>query len=178
MICWHKLYHFTVANTRFTAPLTRRGKTKFATIKWYNLCQQIIQSQTCYPLIVMQIFRGYTIRRSRENDVWSCYFLVIFRIFPNFHCHFRRSVCAAGCDVVKLYVWQRYRSCTFCKRKTRGETQFWMELALPYILANHNEINSDYTLPFIIFLIPVSCDCSNSLWRQCLLLSAMFPMTS
>ena len=35
-----------------TAPLTRRGKTKFATIKWYNLCRQIIQSQTCYPLII------------------------------------------------------------------------------------------------------------------------------
>ena len=51
MICRHKLYHFTVANTRFTAPLTRRGKTKFATVKWYNLCRQIIQSQTCYPLI-------------------------------------------------------------------------------------------------------------------------------
>ena len=51
MICWHKLYHFTVANTRFTAPLTRRGKTKFANLKWYNLCQQIIQSQTCYSLI-------------------------------------------------------------------------------------------------------------------------------
>ena len=50
MICRHKLYHFTVANTRFTAPLTRCGKTKFATIKWYNLCRQIIQSQTCYPL--------------------------------------------------------------------------------------------------------------------------------
>ena len=50
MICRHKLYHFRVANTRFTAPLTRRGKTKFATIKWYNLCLQIIQSQTCYPL--------------------------------------------------------------------------------------------------------------------------------
>ena len=30
--------------------LTRRGKTKFATLKWYNWCQQIIQSQTCYPL--------------------------------------------------------------------------------------------------------------------------------
>ena len=30
--------------------LTRRGKTKFATIKIYNLCLQIIQSQTCYPL--------------------------------------------------------------------------------------------------------------------------------
>ena len=50
MICRHKLNHFTVANTRFTAPLTRRGKTKFATIKWFNLCLQIIQSQTCYPL--------------------------------------------------------------------------------------------------------------------------------
>ena len=44
MICRHKLYHFTVANTRF------KTKTKFATIKWYNLCRQIIQSQTCYPL--------------------------------------------------------------------------------------------------------------------------------
>ena len=51
MICRHKLYHFTVANTCFTAPLTRRSKTKFATIKWYNLCLQIIQSQMCYPLI-------------------------------------------------------------------------------------------------------------------------------
>ena len=44
------MYHFTVANTCFTAPLTRRSKTKFATIKRYNLCLQIIQSQTCYPL--------------------------------------------------------------------------------------------------------------------------------
>ena len=49
------LYHFTVANTRFTAPLTRRGKTKFATIKWYDLCLQIILSQTCYPLIPVEI---------------------------------------------------------------------------------------------------------------------------
>ena len=30
---------------------SRRSKTKFATIKWYNLCRQIIQSPTCYPLI-------------------------------------------------------------------------------------------------------------------------------
>ena len=58
----------------------------------------------------------------------------------------------------------------FCKRKTRGETQFWIELA-PCTLANHNEINSDDTLPFIIFLTPVSCDSSNRLWRQRLLLS-------
>ena len=51
MICRHKLYHFTVANTRFTAPLTLRGKNKFATVKWYNFCRQIIQSQPCYFLI-------------------------------------------------------------------------------------------------------------------------------
>ena len=40
--------------------LTRRGKTKFATVKWYNLCLQITQSQTCYPLnkIYMPDFVG------------------------------------------------------------------------------------------------------------------------
>ena len=32
--------------------LTHRGKTKFATVKWYNLCLQIIQSQMCYPLVL------------------------------------------------------------------------------------------------------------------------------
>ena len=31
-------------------------------------------------------------------------------------------VMEGGCDVAKLYVLQSYRSCTFCKRKTRGET--------------------------------------------------------
>ena len=51
MMCRHKLYHFTVANTCFTAPLICHGKTKFVTVKWYNLCLHIIQSQTCYPLI-------------------------------------------------------------------------------------------------------------------------------
>ena len=46
MICRHR---FTVTKTRFT--LMRRGRTKFETINWYNLCLEIIQSQTCYPLI-------------------------------------------------------------------------------------------------------------------------------
>ena len=64
MICQHKLYHFTVANIPFTAPLTRRGKTKFATIKWYNLCRQIIQSQTCYPL-------NYTKSRFLNTFIWE-----------------------------------------------------------------------------------------------------------
>ena len=83
-------------------------------------------------------------------------------------------VMEGGCDVVRLYVMQSYRSCTFCKHKTRGETQCWIKLAAPCTLTNHNEINSDDTLPFIIFLIPVSCDGSNRLWRQRLLLSPCF----
>ena len=98
-------------------------------------------------------------------------FLVIFWIFPNSNCHFHRSIWTTGCDAVRLYVVQSYRSCTFCKRKTRGETQFWIELAAPCTPANHNEINSDDTLPSIIFFTPVSCDGLNCLWRQRLLLS-------
>ena len=54
----------------------------------------------------------------------------------------------------------------FCKRKTKGETQFWIELAAPCTFANHNEINSDDTLPFIIFFTPVYCDGSNRLWHE------------
>ena len=50
-------------------------------------------------------------------------------------------VMEGGCDVLRLYVLQSYRSCTFCKRKTRGETQFWIELAAPYTLANKIEMN-------------------------------------
>ena len=80
-------------------------------------------------------------------------------------------ICKAGCDVVRLYILQSYCSCTFCKRKTRGETQFWIGLATPCTLSNDNEINSDQTLPFIIFLSPVCCDGSNRLWCQRSLLS-------
>ena len=47
-----KLYHFTVTNTHFTAQLTHCVKTIFGTVKWYNLCMLIIQSHTCYPLII------------------------------------------------------------------------------------------------------------------------------
>ena len=62
----------------------------------------------------------------------------------------------------------------FCKRETRGETQFWIALAAPCTLANHNEINSDDTLPFIIFLTPVSWDGSNRFWCQRSLRSPCF----
>ena len=116
-------------------------------------------------------FRGDTISRFRKKWRLELLFLVIFRIFPNWNCHPRSGLWKAGCDVVSIYVLQSYRSCTFCKHRTRGETQFWIKLAAPCWLANHNEINSDDTLPFIIFLTLVSCDGSNRLWRQRLLLS-------
>ena len=114
--------------------------------------------------------RGNSISRSHESRL-KLLFLVVFQIFPNWNYHFRSGLWKNGCDVVRLYVLQSYRSCTFCKRKTRGETQFGIELAAPCTLANHNKINSDDTLPFVIFLTTFSCDGSNRLWRQRLLLS-------
>ena len=96
-------------------------------------------------------------------------FLVVFRIFPNGNCHFRPWIWKTGCDVARLYVLQSYRSCTFCKRKTRGASQFWIELAAPFTIANNIEMNSDDRLPIIIFLTPVSCDGSKRLLRQRLL---------
>ena len=75
MICRHtcKLYHFTVANLvlpRQICNLTRRGKTKFATVKWYNLCRQIIQSQTCYPLICYRkMIQFVPVNHSNTNRV-------------------------------------------------------------------------------------------------------------
>ena len=99
-------------------------------------------------------------------------FLVIFLIFPNWNCQFRSGLLEAGCDVISMYVLQSYRSCTFCKRETRGARQFWIELAAPYTLANNNEINSDDTLPIIIFSTPISWDDSSRLRRQRLLLSS------
>ena len=70
---------------------------------------------------------------------------------------------------------QSYCSYIFCKRKTRDETQFLLELTAPCTLANNNEINSHDTLPFIIVLTSVSCDGSNRLWRQRFLLSPRSP---
>ena len=44
MICRHKLYHFTVVNTRFIAPLTRRGKTKFCHGTFEIVPQEVLWS--------------------------------------------------------------------------------------------------------------------------------------
>ena len=124
-------------------------------------------------LIFKIVMQNFAALRSAvlEKMAFEVAILAVFRIFPNWNCHFRPGLWKAGCDVVRLYILQSYRSCIFCKRKTRGETQLWIELAFPCTLANHNEINSDDTLPFIIFLTPVSCNGSNCLWLQRLLLS-------
>ena len=111
-------------------------------------------------------------RTERPEETDWLLFLVVFRIFPNWNCHFRPGLWKAGCDVVRLYVLQSYRSCTFCNRETRGETQFWIELAAPCTFANDNEINSDDTLPFIIVLTPsfamarIACGANTCCYRH------------
>ena len=110
MICRHKLYHFTVANTRFTAPLTRRGKSKFATIKWYNLCLQIIQSQTCYPLIT-QRFRTDLGRSVGVTEVTPLVWLNGFYGRQPFHSPQRQC---NQTDTTRQKYWLQYKQ-TFIK---------------------------------------------------------------
>ena len=119
-------------------------------------------------LIVMQNFAAI---RSAVLEKMT-FEVAIFSSFPDIperKLSLPSWVMQCGCDVARLCVLQSYRSCTFWKRKTRGETQFWIELAARYTLSNNNEMNSDDKLPFIIFLIPISCNGSNRLWRQRLL---------
>ena len=59
-ICWSKIQHFTVANIRFTAPLTRRSK--IGDLKMTNSCLQFIQSETCYPQNLMLLSSKYFFR--------------------------------------------------------------------------------------------------------------------
>ena len=62
------------------------------------------------------------------------------------------SIWTAACDILR-----RSTSCRvtvlvlFVSVKPEARREFWIELAVPYTLANHNKINSDDTLPFIIF---------------------------
>ena len=50
-IIWrYKFYQFIIANICFTTPFTCCCKTNCGKVEWYNLCLQIIQPQTCYPL--------------------------------------------------------------------------------------------------------------------------------
>ena len=82
------------------------------------------------------------------------------------------------CNVEWLFILQNYRPSGLHKRKTRGETQYWVALAALSILANHDEIISNDILRFIIFFTSVPYDGSNRFWRQRLLPPAMFPMSS
>ena len=53
-------------NTRLTAPLTHHGKTKFATVKLYNLCLQIIKTQIVlspfYFILIKRLFKTFSLR--------------------------------------------------------------------------------------------------------------------
>ena len=44
MICWHKLYHFTVTNTVLPQHISGAVNRLFATVKWYNLCNRVQKS--------------------------------------------------------------------------------------------------------------------------------------
>ena len=52
MICRQKLYHFMVANLVLPRRVSGAVKRVFATVKWYNFCLQIIQSQTFYLITI------------------------------------------------------------------------------------------------------------------------------
>ena len=115
-------------------------------------------------------FNSDTISRSRESDVWSCY---LWQFSGYSRTEILTSAVVYGQPGVTMF------SCTSCRVtvlilfvrvKLEARRSFWIELAAPYTLANHCEINSQDILPLIIFLTPVSCNGSNYLWRQRLLL--------
>ena len=115
MICRHKLNHFTVTKTRFTAPLTRSGKTKFATIKWYNLCRQIIQSQTCYPLIYSW--------KLGTNHIYSCRHRLIINLCRSLLKTFPHSVVYCHLHLVKQYTLPAV--CLSSSNAFSAVTLFW-----------------------------------------------------
>ena len=51
---------------------SRRDKTKFATIKWYSLYLQIIQSHTCYPLNKWRGCYPLSLRDKSYHAVINC----------------------------------------------------------------------------------------------------------
>ena len=55
-ICRHKLYHLSVANLILPQCVSGAVKSLFAAVRWYNLCPQIIQTQSgkpCYHHILI-----------------------------------------------------------------------------------------------------------------------------
>ena len=127
------------------------------TIPWYTAVLKCYKNEHSFQIchwawcskLSCKISRRYDQPFSRKWRL-KLLFLVLFRIFPNKNCDFLPGLWKAGCDVARLYVLQSYRSCTFCKRETRVQTQFWIKLAALYTLANNNEMISDERLPFIM----------------------------
>ena len=68
MICWHKLYHFMVANLVLPRRVSGAVEQVFATVKLYNLCQQIIQTQ-----IVLSPFKYILIKSFFKTFSLRCY---------------------------------------------------------------------------------------------------------
>ena len=114
---------------------------------------------------------GNTISRYPENDIVSCYF---WQFSGYFRTEIVTSVVGYGQPDVMLL------NCMSCRvtfpvlffslKPEMRHITVWIELAAPYTFANHYEISSNHTLPFIIFPTPISCDGSNCIWHRCLLL--------
>ena len=66
MICRHKLYHFMVANLVLPRRVSGAVKRVFATVKWYNLCLQIIQTQIVLSpfwfILIKRFFKTFSLR--------------------------------------------------------------------------------------------------------------------
>ena len=102
-------------------------------------------------------FNGFTISRSRGNDVESC-----CGNFPEIS----ELKFSLPLEVTDSLMWPpivvHFAVVTIplnlCPRKTRSETQLRITVAVPSRLANHNKINSFDILVFFIFLTSISCD--------------------
>ena len=81
MTCRHKLCHFTVANLVLPRRVSGAVKRVFATVKWYNICLQIIEIQ-----IVLLPFQFILIKRIFKTFSLCCY-VALLRTWrrPCFH---------------------------------------------------------------------------------------------
>ena len=79
MICRQKLYHFMVANLVLPRRVSGAVKRVFATVKWYNFCLQIIQSQTFYliTITIMNILMKWS-----YNETFVFIFLLRWHFYP------------------------------------------------------------------------------------------------
>ena len=81
MICRQILYHFMVANLVLPRRVSGAVKLVFATVKWYNLCLQIIQTNrvTMYhiTITIMNILMKWS-----YNETFIFIFLLRWHFYP------------------------------------------------------------------------------------------------